>query len=48
MFEEMKKRLQAQPELAQQVNAIFQWVITKNGKEAAKWSKKKCFGLEKF
>lgn len=41
VFGEMKKRLQSQPELAQQVNAIFQWVITKNGKEVAKWSKNK-------
>jgi 3-hydroxyacyl-CoA dehydrogenase/3a,7a,12a-trihydroxy-5b-cholest-24-enoyl-CoA hydratase len=38
VFEELGKRLTSQPELVKKVNAIFLWIITKDGKEVAKYT----------
>ncbi len=35
----MKKRLAAQPGLSKKSQAVYLWVINKDGKEAARWSK---------
>ena len=39
VFDEMRKRLEDQPDLPKKVNGVFLWVITKDGKEQAKYSK---------
>ena len=38
VFAEMKKRMDAQPEVGAKINAVYQWNITKNKKPAASWS----------
>jgi len=38
VFDELRKRLKALPDIAKKTQAVFLWVITKNGKEAAKWT----------
>lgn len=38
VFKELGNRLSSQPDLVKKVNAIFLWVITKDGKEVAKYS----------
>lgn len=38
MFEQMQQMVSAMPDLVDKVKAIFLWVITKDGKHAAKWT----------
>ena len=39
VFAEMKKRMDAAPEVGAKINAVYQWNITNNKKPAASWSK---------
>lgn len=39
VFAEMRRRLDAKPEVGAKINAIYQWNITTNKKPAATWSK---------
>lgn len=38
VFKELGNRLSSQPDLVKKVNAIFLWIITKDGKEVAKYT----------
>jgi len=38
VFDELRKRLKALPDIAKKTQAVFLWVITKNGKEVGKWT----------
>ena len=37
VFAEMGQKLKERPEMAAKVGAVFQWVITKDGKQANSW-----------
>jgi len=38
VFDELRKRLDALPDIAKKTQAIFLWIITKDGKEVGKWT----------
>jgi len=38
VFDELRKRLKALPDIAKKTQAVYLWVITKDGKEAGKWT----------
>jgi len=38
VFDELRKRLKGQPDIVKQVQAVFLWNITKDGKEVAKYT----------
>lgn len=37
VFAEMKRRLDAKPEVGAKINAVYQWVILSNKKPAGSW-----------
>lgn len=37
VFAEMKRRLDAQPEVGAKINAVYQWIILSNKKPAGSW-----------
>lgn len=39
VFGEMKRRLDAQPEVGAKINAVYQWIILSNKKPAGSWGK---------
>ena len=39
VFAEMKRRLDAKPEVGAKINAVYQWNILSNKKPAASWGK---------
>ena len=43
VFNEMKRRLDAQPEVGAKINAVYQWVILSNKKPAGSWGNNKLF-----
>jgi 3-hydroxyacyl-CoA dehydrogenase/3a,7a,12a-trihydroxy-5b-cholest-24-enoyl-CoA hydratase len=38
VFDELTKRLKGLPDIAKKTQAVYLWVITKNGKEVGKWT----------
>lgn len=47
VFAEMKRRLDAQPEVGAKINAVYQWVILSNKKPAGSWGIENHLKLDK-